>query len=181
MASSEVERLKSTFGLTEGEALLIAADAQIQAYFEDACRHTTHYRMVAHWLNGPIRSIKKRQAEMPISAEVLGQLVNLVKDGTISYNVAVQRVLPELMVYTTGQPLDIAKRMLLIQENNEAELAPIIDQILHELPLKVEAYQKGKKGILSMFMGEVMKRTQGKANPNIASRILLEKLKLQVI
>ena len=71
---------------------------------------------------------------------------------------------------------DIARELNLIQESNEDAILLIIDEVLKANPAKVEEYRKGKKGILSMFMGDVMKRSKGKADPKIANSLLQKKL-----
>ena len=66
--------------------------------------------------------------------------------------------------------------MNVIQDSNEDSILPIIDAVLQEFPLKVEEYKNGKKGILGMFMGEVMKRSKGKADPKVANELIIKKL-----
>jgi aspartyl-tRNA(Asn)/glutamyl-tRNA(Gln) amidotransferase subunit B len=73
--------------------------------------------------------------------------------------------------------VEMAQEMNLVQDSRYDSILPIVEQVLKEFPLKVEEYQNGKKGILAMFMGEVMKRSKGKADPKIATSLLEEKLK----
>jgi aspartyl-tRNA(Asn)/glutamyl-tRNA(Gln) amidotransferase subunit B len=73
-------------------------------------------------------------------------------------------------------PLNVVKELNLIQDSNEGSILPIVEEVLKEFPLKVEEYMNGKKGILTMFMGEVMKRSKGKADPKVANELLLKKL-----
>ena len=71
----------------------------------------------------------------------------------------------------------MAQRLNLIQESDHNSILPIIEDVIKEFPLKIEAYKSGKKGIVAMFMGEVMKRSKGKADPKVANQLLSEKLK----
>ena len=68
-----------------------------------------------------------------------------------------------------------------MQDSNQDSIGVIIDQVIREFPLKVEEFKNGKKGIVGMFMGEVMKRSHGKADPKIANDLLTKKLKEKVI
>ena len=74
-------------------------------------------------------------------------------------------------------PEQIAIEQNLIQQSDANSLEPIIDEVLEKHAEKVKEYKKGKKGLLSLFVGEVMKRSKGKADPRITNEILLEKLK----
>jgi aspartyl-tRNA(Asn)/glutamyl-tRNA(Gln) amidotransferase subunit B len=74
-------------------------------------------------------------------------------------------------------PLDIARKLNLIQERNEDSILSVIDQVVREFPLKVEEFKHGKKGIVGMFMGEVMKRSHGKVDPKLANELLTRRLK----
>jgi aspartyl-tRNA(Asn)/glutamyl-tRNA(Gln) amidotransferase subunit B len=73
-------------------------------------------------------------------------------------------------------PIELAHQLNLIQDSNLDSILPIIEEVIKEFPLKVEEYKKGKKGIVSMFMGEVMKRSKGKADPKMASDLINKKL-----
>ena len=66
--------------------------------------------------------------------------------------------------------------MNVIQDSNKDSILPIVEEVIKEFPLKVEEYKNGKKGIISMFMGEVMKRSKGKADPKVATQLLTKKL-----
>ena len=71
----------------------------------------------------------------------------------------------------------MAQQLNVLQDSSLDSLQPIIDEVIKEFPLKVEEYKNGKKGIIAMFMGEVMKRSKGKADPKVASELLTQKLK----
>jgi aspartyl-tRNA(Asn)/glutamyl-tRNA(Gln) amidotransferase subunit B len=73
-------------------------------------------------------------------------------------------------------PLAIAQQLNLIQESDESSLKPIVESVLAENAVKVEEYRSGKKGLMAMFMGMVMKKSQGKADPKVATKLLTELL-----
>jgi len=73
-------------------------------------------------------------------------------------------------------PIELAQQLNLLQDSDLDSIMPIIDEVIKEFPLKVEEFKRGKKGIVSMFMGEVMKRSKGKADPKMASDLINKKL-----
>jgi len=85
-------------------------------------------------------------------------------------------VFPELLKNPGKSPLEVAQQLNLIQDSNQDSIMPIIEDVIKEFPLKVEEYKNGKKGIIGMFMGEVMKRSKGKADPKVATALLTKKL-----
>ena len=83
----------------------------------------------------------------------------------------------KLLKGTTKTPLKIAEELNLVQQSNTDELIPLIQEIIAKYPDKVAEYKGGKTGILSMFMGDLMKATKGKADPKITNELVIEKLK----
>jgi aspartyl-tRNA(Asn)/glutamyl-tRNA(Gln) amidotransferase subunit B len=75
------------------------------------------------------------------------------------------------------RPIDIAISLNLLQDSSADSILPIVKEVIREFPLKVEEYKNGKKGIVAMFMGEVMKRSKGKADPKLANELILQNLK----
>jgi aspartyl-tRNA(Asn)/glutamyl-tRNA(Gln) amidotransferase subunit B len=106
----------------------------------------------------------------------MADLITLIDSGQVSYTVASQRLFPELLKNPNKSALEVARQLNLLQDSSHDSLQPIIDEVIKEFPLKVEEYQNGKKGIISMFMGEVMKRSRGKADPKVANELLTKKL-----
>ena len=102
--------------------------------------------------------------------------MNLVEGNKVSFSIASQRVFPELLKNPSKSALEVAQQLNVIQDSNEDSILPIIDAVLQEFPLKVEEYKNGKKGILGMFMGEVMKRSKGKAEPKVTNELINKKL-----
>jgi aspartyl-tRNA(Asn)/glutamyl-tRNA(Gln) amidotransferase subunit B len=129
---------------------------------------------------GPVKSclneLTLSAEEFPIPPAVIAELISLVETGKISFSVASQRVFPELLKSPNKSALEVAQQLNLIQESNQDAIIPIIDEVLKEFPLKVEEYKNGKKGIVGMFMGEVMKRSKGKADPKVANALITKKL-----
>lgn len=168
------------FHLSEYDGHVLTDSKDVAMYFEEVCKHTKRYKAASNWVMGPVKSYLNELTlfadEFPISPRVLVALMNLVEDNKISFSSASQRVFPELLKNPNKSPLEVAQQLNLIQDSNQDAIIPIIDEVLKEFPLKVEEYRNGKKGIVGMFMGEVMKRSKGKADPKVANELITKKL-----
>jgi len=129
---------------------------------------------------GPVKSYLNENnislKDFVLPAQKLAELIGLVNEKLFSYTVASQELFPRLVRSPNSNILHLAQELNLVQNSDQGFIGSIIDGIIKEFPLKVEEYQSGKKGIVTMFMGEVMKRSKGKANPKAANEILLKKL-----
>jgi aspartyl-tRNA(Asn)/glutamyl-tRNA(Gln) amidotransferase subunit B len=167
-------------GLPEYDAQVLTDSKDIALYFEELCKLTKNYKAASNWVMGPVKQylneLPLSAEEFPIPASVLAELISLVDSGKISFSAASQRVFPELLKSPNKTALEVAQQLNLIQESNHDAIIPIIDEVLKEFPLKVEEYKNGKKGIVGMFMGEVMKRSNGKADPKVANELITKKL-----
>lgn len=168
------------FGLPAYDASFLTETREIALWFEEVCSKTSNYKAVSNWVMGPIKSLLNEYAldinDFPIKPETLADLIGLIDEGKISFTAASQKIYPELVKATGETSLEIAKRLNLIQESDEESLKPIIQLVLDQNAVKVAEYRSGKKGLMGMFMGEVMKKSQGKADPKVATRLLTELL-----
>ncbi|MCZ8355888.1 MAG: Asp-tRNA(Asn)/Glu-tRNA(Gln) amidotransferase subunit GatB [Cyclobacteriaceae bacterium] len=174
-------RFIEKYQLSEYDAGVITDDKDVAQYFNDVVAHTKHYKAAANWVIGPLKSQLRERMEkattFPVQPVTLAKLINLVEEGKVSYTMASQKIFPELLLKPNQSPLELAQALNLLLENNVDALTPVIDEVIKIYPLKVEEYKQGKKGIVDMFMGEVMKRTKGKADPKKANQLIIEKLK----
>jgi aspartyl-tRNA(Asn)/glutamyl-tRNA(Gln) amidotransferase subunit B len=129
---------------------------------------------------GPVKSWLNANAltmiDFPISAECLARLTELVEEGGISHTAAVQKLFPALLNEPQADPAELADRMGLQQLKDTDELSRLAQEVLLAWPDKVAAYRSGKKGMIGLFMGELMKKSGGKADPKLATRLLEELL-----
>jgi aspartyl-tRNA(Asn)/glutamyl-tRNA(Gln) amidotransferase subunit B len=148
-------------------------------FFEDTVRLYAKPKTVANfiltevlrYLNRDNISIEQTQ----LKPEYLAELLSLVDDGTISITIAKQQVFPE--VYEKGiAPKRVVEEKGLKQESSEELLRKLCEEVIKENPNEVEKYRSGKKGVLGFFVGQVMKKTGGKANPKLVNQILTELL-----
>jgi len=174
------QKFVTEYHLPEYDATVLTDTKEMALYFDEACRFTKNFKGVSNWLMGPVKSYLNDQAidadKFPVRPKALCALVDLVDEGKVSYATATQKILPELLLNPDKPPLSIAKELNLIQDSDENFILPIVESVIKEFPLKVEEYCNGKKGILAMFMGEVMKRSKGQANPKLTNELLLKKL-----
>ena len=174
------EKFITQYHLPTYDAGVLTDTKEVASYFEALCKHTSNFKAASNWVMGPVKSFLNERgieiSQFPISVKQLADLIALVDEGKVSFAVASQRIFPELLNHSPKSPLEIAQELNLIQDSNTDSILPIVEQVIKEFPLKVEEYKNGKKGIISMFMGEVMKRSHGKADPKIATQLLTKKL-----
>ncbi|WP_236652872.1 Asp-tRNA(Asn)/Glu-tRNA(Gln) amidotransferase subunit GatB [Chitinophaga vietnamensis] len=175
-----IHKYTHEYGLPEYDARVICDDKATADYFEAATQLTTHYKAAANWMLGPVKSWLNEQSKeitaFPVTPERLVALINLVDSGKVSFSIASSRILPE-MITSPGDPLEIATRLNLLQDHNADNISPIIDEVLAKYPDKVAAFKGGKKGLMALFVGEVMKLSKGKADPRLTNELLAAKLK----
>jgi aspartyl-tRNA(Asn)/glutamyl-tRNA(Gln) amidotransferase subunit B len=175
-----VERYTTEFKLPRYDALVITESKDIAAYFEDVCQYTTNYKAVSNWVMGAVKSHLNESHDsaqhFPVKPKILSEIIALVDSGKVSYTMAHQRLFPELLKNPDKSPVNLAQELNILQESDAESIMPFVEQVIKEFPLKVEEFKKGKKGIVSMFMGEVMKRSKGKADPKMASDLITKKL-----
>lgn len=170
----------SELGLSDYDARVLTEDKGIAMYFEDCLKHKAGAKSAANWIQGPIKAWLNDRAEtidqFPIHPSTLTDLISLVEEGKVSNTVATQKIFPILIEQPDAQPDKVASENDWIQESDENALQEHIVAALEMYPDKVEEYKNGKKGVIGLFMGEVMKRSQGKADPKVARQMLQETL-----
>jgi len=174
------QKLISVYNLPVYDAQVLTDSKEMALYFEEVCKHTTNFKAASNWMMGPVKSWLNDSNllanQLPISPAVLAQIITLIDEGKLNFAVASQKLFPELLQNPLKSPLEIAQQLNLIQDSNEDSIMPIVEAVIQQFPEKVEEYKKGKKAIISMFMGEVMKRTKGKADPKLATELLIKKM-----
>lgn len=182
------ERIKkyiSEFHLSEYDATVLTEEKEFSEYFEKIIADLSlqNYKAAANWMLGPIRSWMNENNEtiekFPVQPEKISLLIALIESGKVNFSIASSRVFPQLIKEPGKDPEQIAEELHLIQRSDLAFIEPLVDEVLLKFAEKVKEYKKGKKGLLALFVGEVMKRSGGKVNPEIANEIILNKLKSQ--
>ncbi|MCA6079138.1 Asp-tRNA(Asn)/Glu-tRNA(Gln) amidotransferase subunit GatB [Fulvivirga sedimenti] len=174
------EKYVGEYQLPAYDAQVLTDSREIALYFEDVIALTHHYKAASNWIMGPVKSYLNDKSieinELPLKAKALAGLIDLVQSGKISFSIASQNLFPE-MIKRPDQPAEkLAGELNLIQSTGEDEIDALVSEVLLDLPDKVKAYKSGQKGLLGMFMGEVMRRGKGKVNPKVANELLIKKL-----
>ena len=173
-------KFTTEYGLSEYDTNVIIEEKDIALYFNELCQYTKNYKAAANFVNGSVKSYLNENAiemsQFSISTKRLAQLIQLVDDGKVSNSVATQKIFGELIVNDISAE-EIAKKNNWIQESNTDTLQSFVEEAIAKYPEKVLEYKAGKKGLLGLFMGEVMKLSSGKADPKIANQLVREALK----
>ncbi len=173
------ERFVKEYGLTPYEAKVMTDMKAVGDFFESAVKVFPEPKLLANWLLndllGLLNDMQKDIEESPVSPTQLAKLVKFIKDGTLSSKLA-KEVL-KTMVETGKDPEIIIEERGLKQISNEEDIRRIVQDVLQKHPSEVERYIKGEEKLLGFFVGQVMKATKGKANPQLVNKILVELLK----
>lgn len=168
------------FKLPAYDAQVLTETKELAQYFLDVCNHTKNYKAASNWIMGPVKSALNELTltanHFPVTPVTLAELIKLVDSGMVSFSVASQRIFPELLKNSALSPMEVAQQLNVVQTSDEDSIQPVVESVLTDFPDKVAEYRKGKKGIIAMFMGEVMKRSKGKADPKVANKLLVKKL-----
>ncbi|MBR9773485.1 MAG: Asp-tRNA(Asn)/Glu-tRNA(Gln) amidotransferase subunit GatB [Cytophagales bacterium] len=174
------DKFVNTYGLPEYDAGVLTDQKDIALWFESLCKHTNNYKAASNWMMGPIKSylneLTLKIEDFPLNVSQIAALIALIDEGKVSFTVGSQKIYPQLIANPEKTPLEIAQELNLIQDSNEDSIKPLIEEVLSQNAAKVKEYKAGKKGLMGMFMGQVMKKSKGKADPKVASKILTELL-----
>jgi aspartyl-tRNA(Asn)/glutamyl-tRNA(Gln) amidotransferase subunit B len=172
------QRFMKEFDLPSYDAGLLTSDRELADYFEACVRRFPHPKPVSNWVMGSLLGLLNAQdktiAESPVSPEDLAQLLALIEKGVISGKIA-KTVFDDMA--QTGQPAkQIVEKKGLVQITDTDAIDHVVADIISNNPKEVEAYKKGRTKLLGFFVGQVMKKTRGKANPKLVNELLKKKL-----
>lgn len=179
MPESRKERYIKDFGLPEYDSNILTSSKYLSILFEGAEKICKNAKAVSNWIMSDItRILNEKELEpenIPFKAEDLGNLVVLIDKGTISSKIAKQ-VLEE-MFENPKTPEEIIKEKGLIQISDEGQIKQVVEKILQANPQSIADYKAGRDRALGFLVGQAMKETKGKANPQMLNKMFLEKLK----
>jgi aspartyl-tRNA(Asn)/glutamyl-tRNA(Gln) amidotransferase subunit B len=175
----KLERFLKGYELPSYDAEILISSKEVADYFEECLKHYEKPKTVSNWIMTEVlRELKgeeKRITTFPITPERLAELIKLIDDGTISGKLA-KDVFAE-MVLTKKRAGDIIAEKGIKQISDQTEIEAIISQIIERSQDEVSRYRAGQEKLIGFFVGEVMKATQGKANPKLVNEVLKKKLK----
>ena len=173
-----VERLISEYGITKYDANVIAEEKEYVHYYENSAKNRDG-KLVVNWMTSELFGLLKKNNiqfnQNPISPNYLNELVELIENKTISGKIA--KDVFEIMFATSKSPKIIVKEKGLEQVTDDSAIEVFVDQVINENEDKVKEYLSGKDKLFGFFVGQVMKVSQGKANPGLVNKILKLKLK----
>lgn len=174
--AERLARYTNEFGMSYEEADVLTGDLKLAKLVDDALRVYENGPSVAKWMtNEVMRALKERELDaLPFSGADVAALARLVDEGTITSN-AGREVFAQMAV-EGGDPVQIVRKRGLEQITDAAALEPIVDKIVNANQEKTEQYRDGKTGLLGFFIGQVMRATQGKANPELVEKLLKRQL-----
>jgi aspartyl-tRNA(Asn)/glutamyl-tRNA(Gln) amidotransferase subunit B len=166
--------------LSDYDAHLLTDQKEIALYFEEIIKKTTNYKASVNWLMGDIKSYLNANGleirDFKISPVNIAGLINLIDSGKISNNLASQKVFPEMLIQNKSAQ-EIAEENDWIQNSNEDEIKSIIQVVFQENKVEFERLKQGDQKLMGFFMGKIMQKSQGKADPKSASKLINELIK----
>lgn len=171
-------RYESEIGLSAYDARVLTDDRKVAEYFEATVNAGGNSKQAANWVMGDITAYLKNEKlgidDLPLTPSNLAELTCLIEDGTISGKIA-KEILPELLT-KGGSPKKLVEEKGMVLISDENALSAIIDEVLAANPKELEQYHNGKTKLKGFFVGQVMKKTDGRADPKLTNQLLGKKL-----
>jgi aspartyl-tRNA(Asn)/glutamyl-tRNA(Gln) amidotransferase subunit B len=179
LPDEKVERFTKDYNLPGYDASVLTTESDIADYFESVVLAGAAPKLASNWIMVELmRELKENKIDIqdsPIAPKAMAELIGLIEDGTISGKIA-KTVFSE-MYKTQKSPEDIVREKGLVQITDTGEIEEVIERVILNNPKEAKDYKAGKDKLLKFFIGQVMKETKGKANPQMVNDILVEKLK----
>lgn len=178
LPAAKIARFIAEYELSEYDANVLSASRAMADYFEAVTKTAGDAKLAANWCMGELAALLNREEldikDCPVPAEHLGQLIQRIRDNTISNKIA--KTVFEGMTKGEGSPDEIIESRGLKQVSDSGAIEAMIDEVINANPKQVEDYRGGKDKLFGFFVGQVMKASKGQANPAQVNDILKEKL-----
>jgi len=178
MPQAKRDRLQAQYGLSDGDAQVLAASRSLADYFERAAQGSKNAKAVANWMLGDLMAYAKTAEVAPEAAGVepahIAELVTLIDEGAISGKMA--KDVFAAMVSQRKSPRTLVETMGMRQISDSGAVEKIVDEVIAQNPGQVAQYRAGKTTLLAFFVGQVMKASRGQAAPGLANELLKKKL-----
>ncbi len=172
-------RFRKEYSLSEYDALVLIKDKALADYFEECVKIYKNPKMIANWLLSDIAAILNTKSigikKLSLSSKNLIEMLKMIDENIISGKIA-KDILPE-MIDTGRSAKDIVEKNGLKQISDDKSIIEVVDRVLKENAKAVDDFKKGKEQALAFLIGQLMRHTKGKVNPEAANRILKERLK----
>ncbi|MDO8445746.1 MAG: Asp-tRNA(Asn)/Glu-tRNA(Gln) amidotransferase subunit GatB [Deltaproteobacteria bacterium] len=178
LPAQKVKRFTAEYGIPEYDAEVLSVSKALANYYEETAKLSGQSKAASNWIMGDLlRFLKEDDREIeesPVTPKHIAEMIKLMDDGTISGKIA-KTVMEEM--YKTGKmPEDVVKEKGLVQVTDTGAIEKVIDEVIAENADSVAAYKSGKDKLFGFFVGQVMKKSQGKANPGAVNELLKKKL-----
>lgn len=174
------KKYTENLNLSPYDAGILISTKPFALFFEELIKETDNYKAAANWMIGDVRSYLNNQGktivEFPIASKRLAELIHLIDIGKISTSMASQKLFPLMLDQPSISPLELAEKNNLMQDAGEDKIADWIDSVMQANSNEVERYKNGEKQLIGFFMGQLMKVSQGKADPKAINKLMREKL-----
>ncbi len=172
-------RYEEELGLSAYDARVLTDDKKVAEYYEAAVAAGGNAKQVANWVMGDIAAYLNSNglniSEIPLTPVTLAELVSAIEKGTISGKIG-KEILPELLT-KGGSVKELVESKGLTQISDAGELEKLIEQVIEENPKELEKFRNGKTKLKGFFVGQVMKKSSGRADPKLTNQLLDKKLK----
>ena len=175
LPSELYKKFTGEYSLSEYDSNVLIEEKNIALYFNDLCQLVKNHKIAANIINGVVKSYLNEHAididKLGICTQRMAELIQLIDEKKLSNSVATQKVFKK-MIDSELSALDIAQKNNWIQDSNTDSIQLYAQKAIDKYPEKVKEYKDGKKGLLGLFMGEVMKQSRGQADPKVASQLI---------
>jgi len=168
-------RLEAAHALSAKDARVITAEAALAHYFESVVDAGADAKTAANWVMGEVMTTYNESGSFPVPARRLAELIGLVREGVVSRQAA-KRVYSELAQSSDEDPRAAAARLGLVQVSDQGTLSGWVDEVIAAHPGEVARFRSGEAKLMAFFVGQVMKRSKGKADPKGVQPVLQERL-----
>ena len=172
------EKYVKEFGLSDYDARVLTDEIYMAKFFELTVKNGADAKLASNWITGDIvgflKSNKMNFIDLKLSPDNLAEMINLISTNTISGKIA-KEILPDL-IKNNFSPKKIVDDRGLAMISDESVILTIIEELINNYPEEVNAFRKGKTKLLGFFVGQLMKKTKGKADPKLANKLIMQKL-----
>ena len=178
LPTTKRQRYANEFNLTQFDIDVLLLDRKVCEFFDEAAKHTTNYKLIANLINSEIAAFLNKNnlkiSDLKLSPLNLAQTVDMIASGKIS-NKQARTILEQLFV-EDQDPQRVATKLNMVQISDEGAILSLVNAVLDENPSVIDDYKNGKDRAFGFLVGVLMKKSQGKINPSMASKILKEEI-----
>lgn len=179
LASSKRNRYINDLKLSEYDADILLQDKAVSEYFDKTIKYNANPKLLVNWIMVDIASYLNKNnysiSDLKLSPEHLSDLVKLISEGKISSKQAKDVFLD--IVETNASPIDVANKLGIVQMSDENVIMDLVIEALNENPQAIEDFKNGKDRAVGFLVGQIMKKSRGKANPAMTSKLVIQELK----